>query len=547
MPPTTTGAFRSWLKSSPNIKLSSDAAVLRITYEGITNYESLIDFDKKSIERLSATCKESITAIEIDADAGIAAEPAVPGANISSISIRRLIVAMHASMYYQAINRTMTPLNMHYTNVLQMFKIEWETYQDLRDQKEPEVPTINDKDSDRKVIKWVPIFLDCLTRTYGIRGPLVYILRNNPEVPDEQDDPLDENSHFGSSGSLHDELISRLTHTGAIYKNDNTSVFLKVEKACRGTSVESTVKSFARRKDGRGAFLALISNHAGDTKYRAILKKRMNLLQNIKWNGRSYPLESHVSNHRQAIDDLRECSEHITVSVPDQSQRVEYLIDSLNCQDSTLQAAIGLVRANTNNMRNDFEIAASALIEVDPYRRAQRPVPGRNANVSSIDFSAGRGSSGVDLRWHPTKDFKKLPEDQKSELVHWMSTQEGKKLMKESRKNHQSSLKRKDGDRSPPGNNKSGNGNWKRRLKKAIKSPNGLKTVMTVLAEEEKSNQALVAALQAASNLPPAPIGPPATPPNPATQQAATCFSALAMPATTLKLQSILKDTSKKN
>ena len=76
----------------------------------------------------------------------------------------------------------------------------------------------------------------------------------------------------------------------------------------------------------------------------------MNLLQNIKWNGRSYPLESHVSNHWTAVDDLNECSAHITVAVPDQSQRVEYLIDSISCTDTTLQAAIGLVCANTNNI-----------------------------------------------------------------------------------------------------------------------------------------------------------------------------------------------------
>ena len=69
-----------------------------------------------------------------------------------------------------------------------------------------------------------------------------------------------------------------------------------------------------------------------------------------------------MSNHRQAVDDLKDCENHITVSVPDQSQRVEFLIDSISRNDTALQAAIGLVRANTNNMRHDFEVAASALI-----------------------------------------------------------------------------------------------------------------------------------------------------------------------------------------
>ena len=61
-------AFRNWLKAGTNIKLNSDAAVTRITHEGITNFDSLADFDKKSIKRLPQICKESIPAIVVDAD-----------------------------------------------------------------------------------------------------------------------------------------------------------------------------------------------------------------------------------------------------------------------------------------------------------------------------------------------------------------------------------------------------------------------------------------------------------------------------------------------
>ena len=119
-----------------------------------------------------------------------------------------------------------------------------------------------------------------------------------------------------------------------------------------------------------------------------------------------------MSNHRQALDDIKECKEHITVTVPDDSQRVEYLIDSINCSDNNLQATIGLIRANTNNSRNDFEDAASSLIEVDPYRRQQRNPSSKGAQVSGVSF-AGRGSSGVDLRWHHPKEFKELISEKK--------------------------------------------------------------------------------------------------------------------------------------
>ncbi len=548
MPPAVTNAFKNWLKSNTGMKLSSDAAVTRLTYEGITDYRSLTDFDKKSLQSLPSICKETIPAIAKDHNNGIEAEAEVPGANLGSICVRRLIVAMNAAKYYTSINRAMNATNMHYTNVLSHFQLEWDDFDSLQDQDDPTVPSINDKDNDRKVIKWVPIFLDCLSRTFGSRGPLSYVLRDEVAVPPEADDPLDANSYYGASGSLLDKLIACLPHNGAIFKNDNATVYMLVEKSARGTSVESTVKTFSRRKDGRSAFFALISNHAGDTKYRSISKKRLHLLQNIKWNGRSFPLETHVSNHCSAHDDLRECANHITVSVPDTAQRIEYLIDSITCQDNTLQAVIGLVRANTNNMRNDFESAASAMIEVDPYKRSNKSNANqRTANISAIDFSAGRGSSGVDLRWHPHKEFKRLPEDQKNDLREWMKTQEGKKLAKQGRKAVATKCKtdktgkddKSDGDRS--------NGSWKKKMKRAMKTPQGLKSIMSVLAEEEQSNQGFIASL-AGLNTPTTPSSshgavtlPPAPAPNPPAAPQVSALQTL-LPATSVKLASILKN-----
>ena len=537
MPPTTTAAFKSWLKSSPNAKLTSDRAVTRILYEGITNYESLLDFDRKAIQGLPSVCKETIPAIAGDPTTNAGAEPEVPGANISSISVQRLIVAVNATKYYDSIGRAMTAQNMHYTNVLSLFKVEYEAYASLKDEDEPKVPKINDSDSDRKIIRWAPIFEDYLSRCFGSKGPLRYVIRENEAVPSEIDDPLDANSYFGQSGSLIEELIARLPHTGPIYRNDNATVYLKIEEAARGTKVESTIKSFARKKDGRGAYLALVANHAGMTKYRAISKKRMNFLQNIKWNGRSYPLESHVSNHRVAYDDLRDCSNHITVPVPNDEQRVEYLIDSINCPDSTLQAAVGLIRANTNNMRQNFEDAASSLIEVDPYKRSTRSSQnssGRQAHISAIDFSGGRGDTGVDLRWHTPKEYAKLSSDAKDELNAWLRTGEGKRHRAEAKKKDSSGGGKRKSDDSKGGN---GNKGWKKKLRSKMQTEKGLASVMSVLQEQESTNQAFVAAL-AASAPPPAPAAAPVAAP------AAAKVSALTkvMPATSVKLAGILKN-----
>ena len=65
---------------------------------------------------------------------------------------------------------------MHYSNVLSSFKIEWDTYEESNKENDPNVLVINENYNDSKLIKWVCIFTECISQTYGYRGPLVYVL-----------------------------------------------------------------------------------------------------------------------------------------------------------------------------------------------------------------------------------------------------------------------------------------------------------------------------------------------------------------------------------
>ena len=227
-----------------------------------------------------------------------------------------------------------------------------------------------------------------------------------------------------------------------------------------------------------------------------------------------YEMEKHVSNHRQAVEDLRDCSQHITVSVPDPSQRVEFLIDSISCGDPTLQAAIGLIRSNVNNMRSDFEAAANSLIEVDPFSRSRRTRGGRpSAQIAAIDFSAGRGKTGVDLRWHAPKEFKALSKDQKDELMVWQKTSEGQATLAKSKQERDKSNKRKGSPNAEK--DKEVHNNRKKWLSNYVKKPSGLKHVMSVLAKEETDNSAFIATLQSMTPPPPVTTAPPVPPPPP--------------------------------
>ena len=287
MPIDTTDAFKEFLKSPQYVKLNSNQAVNRVLCEAITDFESLCDFDKESLKSLNKNCQTEIPKILADAAAGIAAEPAVKGAFISMVSSIRLLTACNAVKYYKLVYRTPTLSNMKYTGVLDKFQVDWDQYEKLKKQDHPNVPLVKESDTVRKIINWAPVFEDCMSRTFGLQGPLSYVLRKTADVPPEAEDPLLGDDYFGSSGGLVQEMTARIPLTGALYKTDNKTLYFHIQGACRGTSVESTVNAKRLRQDGRAAFMALIDHHAGAEKYNAISKTLMTRLSTLKWNGKA--------------------------------------------------------------------------------------------------------------------------------------------------------------------------------------------------------------------------------------------------------------------
>ena len=90
---------------------------------------------------------------------------------------------------------------MHYVNFLGDFNTYHNTYILLKKQTFPEVPVVSDKEKEKKIIKWVPIFEYALLRTFGNKGPLVYIVLDNADILYVGDFPLTENAHYGASVS----------------------------------------------------------------------------------------------------------------------------------------------------------------------------------------------------------------------------------------------------------------------------------------------------------------------------------------------------------
>ena len=96
-----------------------------------------------------------------------------------------------------------------------------------------------------------------------------------------------------------------------------------------GTTFEASINPFQSTGNGRGAYEALISQHAGKDKWIKILRDAKTYVNERKWDGTtSYLLQSHVEKCRECYVDIENASEHITEQIPNARTRLQSLSKS---------------------------------------------------------------------------------------------------------------------------------------------------------------------------------------------------------------------------
>ena len=473
----------------------SDAQRLSLATQGLETVDDFVDFGKDELEQALKNMRTSIPGIaEIPAITGangVITTPAVPAVPailpviLPAKSTHRLEIASVAWHYFTDTSRDITSINMHYTTTLKNFHIEWKAITEMAKAAPSEVPCIT---KNNPPLRWTDTFRDYCLNTFGVRkAPLAYVIRDNVEVmpesrPRNDDtidiDPLTPDCAYGRGGSVLNDMISRLSHDHPLYKTDNAKVYSALEEATRSTAYSSTVKAFSRRRDGRAAWKAIVSSHAGSDKWEILQKENTKWLLNTKWNGRIYSLEKFCNQHRTKFVNLEEAQNHVDFQLPTSHTRVGYLIDNIENADADLRAAIANIRQNVNNTRSNFESAIAVLLPVDPFlkQRKNNGGNGRNnnpdANISAATtgndaHSAGIGNTGVHLRFHKVQEYAKLTAAQKDELYQWRTSQPGKKFYADEKKKRKYT--------GPPSNTPNG-----KTLQSAIKS---------ALAQEKKKQK----------------------------------------------------------
>ena len=468
----------------------SGAQRTALANEGLVTEADFIDFRENELKTAFKNMRSSIPGVpgvpgipeQVNAEGNVIV-PAVPaiapipgyqGIPVPAKSASRIIVASIAWNYYDETDRISTQNNMHFQSTLRNFKTEWDAIMTLSKQASPKIPVLS---KTNPPLRWAESFKNICYNTYGVRTvPLSYIIREKTDVIPETGadaavtyDPCLPDQAHGSSGSVLEDLIHRTSHTHPLYKQDNASVFTMIEEAARGTHFSNTIQPFKNRKDGRGAWLALLLSHVGGDKWESITKLNSAWLMSTKWNGKQYSLELYCSHHRSKHSQLVEAAQHVPFQVPDEHTRVGYLLDNIEHQDADLRAAIAQIRTNAQGTRDDFEQSVAILLPVDPFTKA----PANKAKVS-FDVSStgatkfGRGTStGVDLRWHKREEFSKLTSAAKNELRAWQQTAEGTKVMTASRNTYMANKKEQDSKKRP---NSATDGNVSKKLRLQVAS-----------------------------------------------------------------------------
>ena len=72
------------------------------------------------------------------------------------------------------------------------------------------------------------------------------------------------------------------SHAHWLIRNDTSNVYYHLDEAIRSTSYASSIKTCQRKKDGRGTWLDIVSQHVGKEKCNSEIKKQHDFLHSYQ-------------------------------------------------------------------------------------------------------------------------------------------------------------------------------------------------------------------------------------------------------------------------
>ena len=375
-------------------------------------------YDNKGIKTLCSNVRKPGGTIPDPGHVGAGPAPRIPrpGRSIPTACENRLNMAAYGAMIYSSISRDVDTINLNRAR-LRHFKRHLDM---VENHKEPdELAAISKSFTVVKFLDQLPTYIREL---HGVsKVSLAYLIRETP-IPTIPLPPLLANVPWSENkNSLMEELIQYTPHNGPDFDADNARLFGILSKALSGTASMASITRYQTRRNGRAAYLALITHNLGTEKWEKMVESAENVLNQRKWNGRNsrYPLKIHIARHREAFNDMERASDHMPFNPPNETSRVRFLLNSIESTDPTICSCKTTIQADAG-MKNDFELAANFILMNEPKKKDIQ-----NHRISALTLTKGKKKgkvktgpkTGVELRFYKRKEWMELTQEQRDECM----------------------------------------------------------------------------------------------------------------------------------
>lgn len=336
-------------------------------------------------------------------------------------SYKKLRVMSLVCRHYRECGRTIEAEMMKFNLVGEIFELQNEAAQLLSKKEDPPVPLLM---SMKVFSKWWEAIVSYFSQKYGVRNiPLTWIIRDDAIPPNPLPD-LEAGKPHTDGKSIIDDAVAFFDHRSPLYNMDNNLVYSVLDLATRGSAQAATVKPFGKNQNGRGAALALVAAHLGDSKWDQIIQDAEAVIAR-PWDGSgSCTLQTHIDRVTAAYVEIESAAEHVNHQVPDERTRVSNLLKSIEkCEHSNISAARALINQPNSLMREDFELSCRNLLP-------SCPVAARFKNKKqSVTIAAVGGSleqkvtaSGLEVRYYDNTEWWELTDDQRADISRLRTT-----------------------------------------------------------------------------------------------------------------------------
>jgi hypothetical protein len=222
----------------------SNCTHLRLVIEGILVPNNFNDFDDDGLDavftNLAKPLKVEATCL---ADRQARGLLEIMAFEVSTKSKMRLKGVMKIAKFYENIDRTLDPDNMTWV-VIKHFLEQWKALMEHKKEDVGLPPKLMKSSPVHKWLEWMGLYPG---KKVGVcNAPLSYVVCLDANVPAIAPTSQAGEPHSKMYKSIEGDLTARLSHTHALFKVDNGTVFDLIESSTQGSNVAPKIAPFCK-------------------------------------------------------------------------------------------------------------------------------------------------------------------------------------------------------------------------------------------------------------------------------------------------------------